>query len=187
MKNNKKILVLALAALLLVAVSIGGTIAYLTATTDAVENTFTPSSVGVSITESVSNTFKMVPGVDMKKDPKVTVTNDVDCYVFVEITETNWPDGELLSYAVAEGWEQVGTENVWSRIVTADAATKEFYVLAGGTGDLANGQIVVSEDMDSTYMSTLTNASKYPKLSFKPYVIQKDPFTSASEAWKQAK
>lgn len=185
MKNMKKILVLSLAAVLLVAVSVGGTVAYLTATTNAVENTFTPSNVGVSISESVPNTFKIVPGVDMKKDPKVTVTNDVDCYVFVQITETNWPANDLLDYAVASGWTQVGSENVWSREVAADADTREFFVLAGGAGNLADGQIIVSENIDMDYMKTLTDSSKYPKLSFKPYVIQKDPFTSAADAWAQ--
>lgn len=188
MKNMKKILVLSLAAVLLVAVSIGGTIAYLTATSGPVENTFEPSNVGVTIAESVSSTFKMVPDTVMKKDPKVTVTNDIDVYVFVEITETNWPENNLLTYAVASGWEKVtGTENVWSRIVTANANPKVFNVLAGGTGDLADGQVAVSKDMTADYMATLDNANKYPKLSFDAYVIQKDPFTSAAAAWAQVK
>ena len=55
MKNMKKILVLALAALLLVAVSVAGTVAYLTATTDPVENTFTAESIEIVIREHGKN------------------------------------------------------------------------------------------------------------------------------------
>lgn len=51
MKNMKKILVLALAALLLVAVSVAGTVAYLTAKTDPVTNTFKPSTLSVTLSE----------------------------------------------------------------------------------------------------------------------------------------
>lgn len=44
-KNTRnRILLTAVAALLLVAVAVGGTVAYLNATSNAVVNTFTPSS-----------------------------------------------------------------------------------------------------------------------------------------------
>lgn len=124
----------------------------------------------------------MVPGVDMDKDPKVTVTNDIDCYVFVEIAEANWPENNYITYAVANGWtELVEGSNIWWREVTKDAATKEFYVLSGGTDN--HGQVVIDENINMTYMAGL-NENNYPKLSFTPYVVQKEPFGSASEAWQ---
>ena len=197
MKNMKKILVMTLAALLLVAVSVAGTVAYLTASSGPVENKFTPSNVGVEIDETVDNTFKMLPGVTMAKDPKVTVTNDIDAYVFVTVEENNWPENDLLTYEVDTSiWTEL-EDGVYYRMVAADADPKEFNVLVGHDCEAVNcedencklkdGQVVVSADMDKAYMDTLNDEAKYPTLTFNAYVIQKDPFTSAAAAWAEAK
>lgn len=194
MKNYKKILVLAVAALLLVAVSVAGTMAYLQAKTSTLTNEFKPSTVGVQIEESTGNTYKVVPGVDFAKDPKVTATYDVDSYLFVVVTEENWNTNLGWDFNDA-AWDELmnGTakvENVFYKELTAntDGTTKtdSFYVLAGDSAvtNGTNGVITVSENMKLSDMTDIT--TNVPKLTFQAYIIQKAGFASAYDAYAQA-
>ncbi|MGI6161623.1 MAG: TasA family protein [Christensenellales bacterium] len=83
---KKKVLITVLAAVLLVALAVGGTLAWLTDTA-SVTNVFTLGDVKISLDEEnwVPNS-KIVPGAEIAKDPVVTVeANSEECYVFVEI------------------------------------------------------------------------------------------------------
>ena len=105
MKNTKlrRILLLLACAVLLVSLSVGATLAYLTST-DEVENTFTVGDVQIKLDEAKVNTetgkapdpedrtpdgnkqVRMVPGRLIDKDPTVTVLKDSeDCYVRVKV------------------------------------------------------------------------------------------------------
>lgn len=130
MKNMKKILVLALAALLLVAVSVAGTVAYLTATTAPVTNTFTAAGIDITLDETKgltdgSWTMPAVPGTSQDKDPIVAVekTTTVDIWLFVKFDET--VDENTVTYTSnltdTNSWTKISgiTENVWYRAVTA--------------------------------------------------------------------
>ena len=87
MKTRSKALLLTLCAVLLVAASVLGTMAYLTST-DSVENTFTVGSVAITLDEAKvdengtpvanadrveANSYKLMPGHTYTKDPTVTV------------------------------------------------------------------------------------------------------------------
>ena len=105
MKNSKfrRILLLLACAVLLVSLSVGATLAYLTST-DEVENTFTVGDVQIKLDEAKVNTetgkapdpkdrtpdgnkqVRMVPGRLIDKDPTVTVLKDSEnCYVRVKV------------------------------------------------------------------------------------------------------
>ena len=71
----KKKLTTVLAIVLVVALSVAGTYAYLTAKTAQVVNTFTVGNVNIDLTEKTTD-YKMVPGTTINKDPKVTVKAD---------------------------------------------------------------------------------------------------------------
>ena len=100
MKKNRKHLLITLCLMLVVCViSIGGTLAWLTDSTDTVKNTFTPTDINVEISETgatdtdgdktFEKSFEMVPGATIAKDPKVTVkANSQACYVFVQIDKS---------------------------------------------------------------------------------------------------
>ena len=95
MNNKKKIILLVVAFVLTIAASVGVTLAWLTAESSEVTNTFAPSDIEITLTETkgtdVANgkSFLMVPGHELNKDPKVTVeANSEDCYVFVKVTES---------------------------------------------------------------------------------------------------
>ncbi|MBO5301957.1 MAG: hypothetical protein J6A81_07070, partial [Peptococcaceae bacterium] len=80
MKNMKRI-ALVVAITLLLGCAIGGTMAWLIDDTDPVVNTFTSSDVEITLDESdvdnstddkdrdTSNSYKMVPGATITKDP----------------------------------------------------------------------------------------------------------------------
>ena len=114
MKKARKILLTLCAALLLVTMSVGATLAYLTSK-DSVTNTFTTGEVEIYLNEAVvmqdenenyvvntdathrvkENNYTMYPGGSYKKDPTIYVTTESeDCYVAAEVVLTT--NGDLL-------------------------------------------------------------------------------------------
>ena len=104
MKTKSKALLLTLCAVLLVAASVMGTMAYLTST-DTVENTFTVGNVKITLDEAKVNTdgtpvegadrvkaneYKLLPGHTYTKDPTVTVKAvSESSYVRMKVTFNN--------------------------------------------------------------------------------------------------
>ena len=104
MKTRSKALLLTLCAVLLVAASVLGTMAYLTST-DEVNNTFTVGSVAITLDEAKvgldgtpvepaarvkSNEYKLMPGHTYTKDPTVTVEKGSESsYVRMKVTFNN--------------------------------------------------------------------------------------------------
>ena len=202
MKNGKyskrrgvasKTLVLALAVMLIVGATVGGTIAWLTAQTESVVNTFSATDIKVTLeeTEGLNEQGKwknaMVPGVSYDKDPVVTVTDKTttDCYLFVKFEE-NAAAKKYLTYTSTlntdNGWALVdGTTDVWYRIVRTDDETKAWTLLAAdetGKAVTVNGETVTKQ--------TMTEAAG-AKLAYTAYAVQlakssTENFT-ATEAW----
>ena len=106
MKKTSKALLLMLCAVLLVAASVLGTMAYLTST-DTVTNTFTVGNVKITLDEKdvdndnnqndnvsvdgvirdKANAYHLLPGHEYTKDPIIHVDADSeDCYVFVTVS-----------------------------------------------------------------------------------------------------
>jgi SipW-cognate class signal peptide len=114
---KKKAFALFLALALVVGGVVGGTVAWLTAKSDVVTNTFTTSDIEVKLEETKGATvtggkeFKMVPGYELEKDPKAwVVAGSEDCYLFVKLDWANntYTSGEetknYLTWAIADGW-----------------------------------------------------------------------------------
>lgn len=202
MKNMKKILVLALAALLLVAVSVAGTVAYLTATTTPVTNTFTPTTLSVDVKEdnlqATSKTIEMIPGTSVAKDPKVTYSTDIPAYVFVKVTESI---GAGLTFSDYIGYSVITSgEKKWNAL---DSAPDVYYMEVtkgsnpeGGISVIQDSKgtadkVTIKESVDLTAMKKLLNVNgeiddtKCPKLTFEAFIIQKEPFGSAAAAWNE--
>lgn len=180
-------LVLVLALALIVGVAGGATFAWLTAKTDPVVNTFTYGDINITLAENTGSDYKIIPGVDIRKDPKVTVEAGSEaCWLFVKVDEENWPtltyvDGEntvrKVNYGIADGWMKGdGTSipaNVYYREVAANDANQEFPVLK-------DNKITVSNTLTKIDIKGL---SATPKLSITAYAIQKDGMTDAAAAW----
>ena len=70
MKTKK--LVTAVAVVLVLCMTVAGSLAWLFDTTDEVVNTFTVGHVDIKLAETTTN-YKMIPGGTIAKDPEVTV------------------------------------------------------------------------------------------------------------------
>lgn len=134
MKKTSKALLLGLCAVLLVAASILGTMAYLTDNAK-VENSFTLGKVKITLTEAKvnekgkadnsvarvdKNTYKLVPGLTYDKDPTIYVDKESeDSYLFVTVADgikdLENEDNTVEDQMVASGmWKLVtGTSNVY--------------------------------------------------------------------------
>lgn len=181
--TNKKKLLLAVACMALAVCSlVTGTIAWLTAEPQTVTNTFAPSNITLTLAETTGDEYKMIPGSTYAKDPKVTVTANIKCYVFVKIEKSTDFDN-YMSFEIADGWNVFSSETgVYYRVVeAADAADGEsFYVLNGeGTGDYQYGYVTIREDLTLENMPTTA-----PKLTFTAYACQFDNIQDVAAAWE---
>lgn len=190
-----------LALVLVIGCAVGGTVAWLTAQTDPVVNTFTYGDINIELTETKpeNQQAKIIPGVDIAKDPKVTVVKGSEaCWLFVKVEEANWPTPtetvgtntvRKVNYAIADGWTKLtgvdSVDNVYYREVSADDAKtgKDFYVLKGDDTH-PNGVVTVSENLTKEEIKDITTQ---PTLTFTAYASQymknnTESFTAA-EAW----
>lgn len=186
-----KTFVAMLALVLVIGCAVGGTIAWLTAQTDPVVNTFTYGDINIELTETKPDNrqAKIIPGVDIEKDPKVTVkANSEACWLFVKVEETGTFVTGKVTYSIATGWTRGdGTNipaNVYYREVNAVTADTSFYVLKGNT-EYPNGVVTVSGDLTKAEVNSIT-AENQPKLTFTAYAVQKDGITDAGTAWTKA-
>ncbi len=187
-RTLRRVVLTASLLVLVAALSIGGTIAWLTATSEEVANTFTPSDINIELTESEKLDLKMVPGKVIAKDPKVTVEAGSEaCWLFVKVDKSSNFDN-FMTCAVASGWTPGdGTGEgkngvpvgVYFREVGATSADTSFQVLAGDT-DHADGIVTVKEEVTKAMMDDLTTN---PTLTFTAYACQKDGISSAADAW----
>lgn len=93
-KRNSKGLTALVAVALILCCSVGGTLAWLAATTGSVVNTFTPAKTSTEVTEETG---------DFKSEVKIKNTSDIAVYVRAAIL-VNWVkqngDGTVSVYAV---------------------------------------------------------------------------------------
>ncbi len=157
---KKKLLASVVAVALAACCVIGGTLAWLTDKTDPVVNTFTVGNIDITLTETPA-TYKILPGTEIAKDPKVTVEADSEaCYLFVKVDEANWIDE--LSYAIADGWTELET-GVYYQVVDTNKADQTFAVLK-------DNKVVVSENLTKEEIEAVS--ANAPTLTFTAYAVQ---------------
>ena len=173
-----RLFVLMLALVLVLGCAVGGTVAWLVAKTDPVVNTFTYGDINITLTETTGEDYKIIPGVDIGKDPKVTVKAGSEaCWLFVKVEEEGTFVANKVTYSVADGWTKGdGTkipENVYYRAVDAVTTDTDFAVLK-------DNKIYVSEELTKGDIQSITTQ---PKLTFTAYAVQKDGIADAATAW----
>ncbi len=198
--NARRILLLVGLMSIVAVISIGGTIAWLTDKTPAVTNTFTSSDITISIAETnavkdettgnLSNSYQMVPGRTITKDPKITVQKGSEkCWLFAKVEKKNSFDS-FMTYSIAEGWTELTTgSGIYYRIVNASEAADDM------TFDvIANNTVTVSTNVTKAKMNALTEAT-YPQLVVSAYACQYEGFAvdathtereQAQAAWNAA-
>lgn len=172
---KKKAWVSLVAVVLVLCCAVGGTLAWLTAKTNEVKNTFTVGDINIALTETTED-YKMVPGNTIAKDPKVTVKAGSEaCWLFVKVEKSANFD-QYLSYVMADGWTKL-EEGVYYREVDATTAGTDFAVLK-------DNQVKVLDTVTKPMLEAAkTNA---PTLTFTAYAVQKANIADAATAWAEA-
>lgn len=192
---NKKIkaLSLVLCAVLLVVVSVVGTLAYLTSQTKVVKNTFTAGNVVITLDEApvdedgqatdgtrvTENSYKLMPGHEYDKDPTIHVgANSEDCWLFVKITDeiAAIQDGTTIADQLeANGWMVLDADNYpgvyYYNGIVSKGANKVVFRSFKIKGDLTNDEL--AEYADKT-------------ITVQAYAVQADGFATAAAAWAAA-
>lgn len=192
MKTARKVLILALCAVLLVSATIMGTMAYLTSQAEVV-NTFTVGSVAITLDETdvdgnaerdTANAYKLLPGHTYTKDPIIHVaSNSEDCYLFVKVVDeiADIQDTKTVAAQMKEqGWVAVdGVENVYVYTVNGEK-----------TAVSASSNVTVFESFKIKDGVTNTDLANYQNktITVTAYAVQKDGFEgkTAAEIWNAA-
>ncbi len=204
---KKKTLTVAIALVLVVALAVGATYAYLTASSGPVKNTFVvggavadkdlklfeheavknaDGSYTLGSDTTTSNEYIVMPGVNLPKDPTVTVEKaSGEYYLFVEVTKGAKVDGDTLSYAVdSSKWLKLAVDGREVYAYTADGKTpailnsalENVLVLKPG----ADGNTIqVSGDNAKVAALTADNSA----LTFNAYACQAAGFADAAAAF----
>lgn len=183
-----KIAALIAAIVLVIGCTAGGTVAWLVSKPKPIVNVFTVGNINAELAET-AKAFKIVPGVDITKDPVATVkANSEDCYLFMQPTEENWPKFKTteagsttrkVEYEIADGWiELTPKHGVYYREVTKSDKDQVFHVLK-------NDKVTVSSTLTKEEADAIQTAGD-PKLTVAVYAVQKENMGSATEAWEKA-
>ena len=177
---SSRTFIVMLALVLVIGCAVGGTVAWLVSSTNAVVNTFTYGAINITLSETTGENDKIIPGKNISKDPKVTVKKDSEaCWLFVEVKEEGTFVTNKVTYSVADGWTKGdGTKipaDVYYRAVGAVSADTDFAVLK-------DNKIYVSDELTKSDIQSITTQ---PKLTFTAYAVQKDGINTAEDAWKK--
>ena len=212
MKKNtrklKKAALLLCSAVLLVCISIGATVAYLTSK-DTVTNTFTVGNVQIKLDETdvdingvkdgdtrvKANSYKLLPGHTYTKDPMVTVLSGSEsCYVKMTVTFTMAkeldaifaPTGADMT-SIFKGYDSTNwiakgnTKDTENNTRTYEFWYKEAVpaTTADYPLDALFDQIVVPGTITNAQLATIKDMT----ITVNAYAIQADGFATADAAW----
>ena len=168
-----------LALVLVIGCVAGGTVAWLVAKTDTVTNTFTYGNINIDLTETTGTSYKIIPGTDIEKDPKVTVAAGSEaCWLFVKVEESGTFVADKVTYAIADGWKALEGENgVYYRQVGSVTENTAFSVLEGD-------KITVKDTLTKGDIKDI--AATNPTLKITAYAVQQENIPDAATAWKAA-
>lgn len=171
---RKSYVVMITAALLVLAVGIGTTVAYLVSASHPVENTFTVGSVRITLTETGGNKYQLIPGTAIYKDPTVTVEAGSDeCWLFVKVEEAGTFD-QYCEFEIQDGWTALsGYGNIYYRQVEKTSQPAAFPVLK-------DNRVFVKATLTEENLKIITH---YPTLSVTAYAVQSQGVATAQDAW----
>ena len=209
MKTRSKALLLTLCAVLLVAASVLGTMAYLTST-DEVTNTFTVGQVKIKLDEAKANPdgslvanadrvkaneYKLLPGHTYNKDPMVTVLSGSESS-YVKMTVTFSKANELDAIFSPGGADLTSIFNGYdaakwiakgnTKDATANTRTYEFWykeTVGAPTADVALDALFDSITVPGTITNEQLATIEGMTITVNAYAIQADGFANAEAAW----
>lgn len=200
---NKKKLGMTIGSLALVgAIAVGGTLAYLSDTTDVVKNTFTVSdAIDIVLDEQeynnpvpnrvLANTYDdVLPGLSYDKDPTVTVVNyEVSQYVFMAVKTSN----DVNYVADTVDWEDVSETvqapdgyKVYKYNTVVSEATEDYNPVDDGSMNYQEGIQLTPLFTEVTVDSDLnTGSQQLENIEVRAAAVQSDGFTDWENAYAQ--
>lgn len=204
-RRTRNVLLIVSMMLVVAMASVGGTLAWLTASTDSVTNTFTAGDINITLQEHdyepstntldttadtvIANAdYKVVPGVAMPKDPYVTVkANSEACWLFVKVEEKNWNTGLTYSFddVITGTSDYNGANHVqWTKL---DSVNGVYYITVDATTADVNYNILkdckVNASTDLTKATLQGFKTNAPQLVFTAYACQQAEVSTAADAW----
>lgn len=190
----KKKLMTVLALVLVIALSVAGTYAYLTSQAE-VKNTFTVGKVAITMDEAKvnvdgkiipnenrvhENSYKLMPGHTYVKDPTVVVTGGSEnCWLFVKVENgvaayEKAGDTTIAKQIEKHGWTALDNNpGVYYKSVTKSNDAQTFVVFENFT---------IADNADGVNgWSAVTAANT--NITVTAYAIQADGMTDAADAW----
>ena len=204
----KKKLMTVLALVLVIAMSVAGTYAYLTSA-DRVVNTFTVGDVQIKLDEAKANTdgtlvegaarvdansYKLLPGHKYNKDPMVTVLKGSESsYVKMTVTFTKAaeldaifaPNGANMT-SIFNGYDSTNWIYKGNTKNADNTRTYEFWykeTVAAPDADVALDALFDSITVPGTITNTQLATIEGMTITVNAYAIQADGFTDAADAW----
>ena len=203
MKKAKKVVALALCAVMLVVGSVAGTMAYLTSQ-DAVTNTFTVGNVVITLDErnvdndqvdgatparDKSNDYKLIPSGEYVKDPTVHfAANSKASYLFVKVENglVKTIDGKAVNIEAAASAdyktiaEQI-TTNGWAQLTGTNNIYFKQVPAAGATqvDYPVFAEFEIADNVDNDTLAKFAGA----QINVTAYAVQADGFDGAAAAW----
>ena len=208
----KKTLTVVIALVLVVVMSVAGTVAYLTSQ-DTVTNTFTVGKVQIKLDEAEANpdgslvpnaeervkanSYKLLPGHTYNKDPMVTVLKGSESsYIKMTVTFTKAneldaifdPDGATLTTIFngydSSNWTYKGnTKNAAENTRTYEFWYKE--AVAAPDGNVALDALFDSITVPGSITNEQLKTIEGMTITVNAYAIQADGFTDAADAWSK--
>ena len=195
---KKKIVSLVLVFALALALGIGGTVAWLTAQTESVVNTFTVGDINIDLfeheydptTEQLKTTttkenknYKYVPGDTLPKDPYVVVKAGSEaCYLFVKVTDSNNSitdannNNKIVNWTIDSSWTAVADHpGYWYKEVAAITSDTTYPVLSNS--------VKVSEKVTKDMVPTLIGETTKPTITVVAAAVQKDNIDTFADVW----
>ena len=206
----KKKLTTVLAIVLVIAMSVVGTYAYLTST-DTVKNTFTVGNVQIKLDEAKANpdgslvqgadrvkanSYKLLPGHTYAKDPMVTVkAGSESSYVKMTVTFSNAAELDAI-FASNGGADMTSIFNGYDSAnwiymgntedTVANTRTYEFWykeTVAAPNADVALDALFDSITVPGTINNAQLKTIEGMTITVNAYAIQADGFDDADDAW----
>ena len=186
----KKKLTLLVAFVLVFALGVAGTFAYLTAETQSITNTFTVGNIDIALTETFNTdadkdnkndswSNKLIPGQVYTKDPTVTVkANSEPCYLFLKVdANSSWDN--YIDYSLnTTVWTAVPDHTgYYYRTVDTSTENQDFNVLT-------SNQVTVKTSVTKAVEDGITAGTiTAPAITFMAAAVQSANVADLNAAW----
>ena len=172
---KKKLIMAVLSLSCVVTLGIGSVIAYFSSHSGPVVNSFTVGMVELTLMETTGDTYQMIPGATVEKNPVVTVLGgSEDCYVYVQLERTGNLDS-YVTYELDDGWHVLGgIDGVYYRQVSHSAVNKSYHVFK-------NDQLMVKSNLTKEKLAAI--GENECTMTVTAYAIQAVGIESASDGW----